>query len=183
MATNYRRRVLDGLIDVLADATNGFNAKLAAVAEDYGITPYEIGWRLPSDNCVYGQMDELGARVSQLITFPGAIVYTTSALKENKVKFCQFSGLVVAQIDFIIRLRLIDDPDNGANIPDGSGDYEKHADAVEDAMLAALTAGSALFAAQATNWTQYKTVRSSVVETGDGHIQRVTFTLGFEVHI
>ena len=183
MATNYRRRVLDGLVNVLGDTTTGFNAQLGAIAQIYDISPYEITWTLPSPNCVYGQLDDLGARVSQLISFPGAILYTTTALKENRVKFSTFSGLVIAIVDMVLRFRAKDDADTVANQPDFSGDYEKHPDAAEDAMLAALTAGRHILSAQSVNWTEYKTSRSPVIDTGDGHIQRVTFTLGFEVHI
>lgn len=183
MVTDYRRRVLNALVAALSDQTTGFNAALAGIATTYDIAAYEIGWSLPSDNCVYGQFDEVGARVAQLRNFPGAIIYTTTALKENRVKFTTFSGLVVAVIDLIIRLRSLDDANQFVNQPDFGGDFEKHPDAAEDAMLSALTAGRTTMSASSVNWTEYKTSRSPVVETGDGHIQRLTFTLGFEVHI
>lgn len=180
MATDYRRRTLNAFLSAMK---SGFNSAHQAVTSSYGVPDLDFEWLLPSRNVVLGQLDDASARVSQIIDYPGAIIYTTEALRSNRVKFAQFSGPVILVCDMILRYRLLDDPLSSSNRPDFEGDFEKYPDAAEDAMLSALTSSSSIFQSAGVNWTQYKTDRSPVVETGDGHIQRVTFTLQFEVHI
>jgi hypothetical protein len=120
-----------------------------------------------------------------LIEFPGAIIYTSEAVKENKVKFSQFSGFVAAHVTFYIRLRKLDDVNIAVNQPDFTSDYEKWPDAVEDAMNDALCsqASRAIFTAAGVTQGAYRVERQPILSLGDGHVQRIDFTLGFEVHL
>lgn len=180
---NYRKVIRDALRTALGDASNGFNAQLAAIATTYGITAWTLDFTPPSRNVVYGYIDDGEFDVSNLVEFPGAFIYSVEAVDERRVKPAKFSGFVTFVIRMYLRLRALDDADTGANQPDFGGDYEKWPDATEHALLAALRAGRATFQAAGFNHSEYRADRDSVISTGDGNIQVVNFTLGFEVTV
>jgi len=180
---NYRKKVRDALVAALDEQASGFNAQLGAVAISYEIQPFDLDFGAQSSNVVYGYLDDEEINVSRMFTFPGAVIYTTEAVRENRNKFSSFSGFVAAVMTVYLRLRALDDIDTGANRPDFSNDYEKWADAVEDAVHQAIFDGRAIFQAAGVNLSEYRADREPVLSTGDGHIQRLNFTFGFEVHL
>jgi hypothetical protein len=180
---NYRKKVRDALVSVLDASGTGFNAQLGAIGSSYEVQPFDLDFGAQSPNVVYGYLDEEEISVSRMFQFPGAVIYTTEAVRENRNKFSPFSGFVVAVMTVYLRLRALDDIDTGANRPDFSNDFEKWADAVDDAVHESLFAGRSLFSAAGVNLTEYRSDRDPVLSTGDGHIQRVNFTFGFEVHL
>lgn len=184
MAFNYRKLVRDALQTVLGDGTNGFNAQLAAAAATYGIQPWTLDFASrPSRTVVWGYLDDAEFDVSTLVDFPGAVIYSVEAVDERNRKPAEFSGFVTFVIRAYLRFRALDDIDTGANQPDFDGDFEKWADATEHAILAALRAGRATFQQSGCNHSEYRADRDSIISTGDGSIQIVNFTLGFEVTV
>lgn len=184
MAFNYRKLVRDALQTVLSDGTNGFNAQLAAAAATYGIQPWSLDFSSrPSRTVVWGYVDDAEFDVSTLVEFPGAVIYSVEAVDERRMKPAQFSGFVTFVIRKYLRLRALDDVDTGANQPDFDGNLEKWPDATEHAILAALRAGRGTFQAAGCNHSEYRADRNPIISTGDGSIQIVNFTLGFEVTV
>lgn len=178
---NYRKKTRDALVSALSDATNGFNAQIGAIAAEYGITAFELNFGADSRNVIYGYLEDDEVAISRIEEFPGAVIYTTEAIDENRPNRSKF--FVAGQIAIYNRLRLLDDVDSGANQPDFSNDYEKWPDAFEHAMAEALHAGRSIMGPLGVNYTLYRADRDPITSTGDGHIQRLTFTLGFEVHL
>lgn len=181
---NFRKLTRDSLVNLaLADADEGFNAQLAAIAETYGITPFLLDFGAESPNVVYGALDEEGVRISRIFEFPGAVISTVEAVNERRVRGARFSGFVSASIAIYLRMRVIDDFNIGANQPNFGGDWESLPDAVEDAMHEALHQGRGAMSAAGVNYSEYRSDRDLITETGDGYMQKITFTLGFEVTV
>lgn len=181
---NFRKLTRDSLVNLaLADAAAGFNAQLAGVAGTYGITPFTLDFGAESANVVYGALDEQGVQISRIFEFPGAVISTVEAVNERRVRGARFSGFISASIAVYLRMRAIDDPNIGANQPNFGGDWESLPDAVEDAMHEALHQGRGAMSAAGVNYSEYRSDRDLITETGDGYIQKITFTLGFEVTV
>lgn len=179
---NYRKVTRDALVSALADDTTGFNAQLASIGQEYGISPFALEFTSPaSKNVVYGYLDDQEVDVSSIFEFPGAVIYTTEGVDENRPNRSKY--FVAGVISLYLRYQQLDAPDTQTNLPDFSNDFEKWPDACEDAMTAALYAGRGAMSTGGVNFTQYRADRSPVVNLGDGHTQKLTFTLGFEVHI
>jgi len=181
---NFRKLTRDSLVNLaLADADTGFNAQLASMATSYGIIPFTLDFGAESANVVYGSIDDEGVRVSRIFEFPGAVIFTTEAVNERRVRGARFSGFVAAAIAVYLRMRSVEDPNLGANQPNLNGDWESLPDAVEDAMHEALHQGRGAMSAAGVNFSEYRSDRDLIVETGDGYVQKITFTLGFEVTV
>lgn len=177
---NYRKLTRDALVAALSDATVGFNAQLGSLGQTYGIMPFALEFGDGSKNVVYGYLDDQEVDVSQIFEYPGAVIYTTEGIDENRPNRSKY--FVAAVISLYLRYRQLDDPDTQANLPDFSNNFEKWPDACEDAMSSALYAGRSIMGPLGVNYTNYRADRAPVVNYGDGHVQKLTFTLGFEVH-
>lgn len=180
---NYKKKCRDALVSALSNGTSGFNAQLGSIAASYGIMAFSLEFGSGSKNVVYGYLDDQEVNVSQIFEFPGAIIYSTESINERKLKPARFSGFVNQFIVFYLRYRKYDDDDLMVNQPDFDGDYEKFADAVEDAMNEALEDGRPILSALNVNIENYRADRGPIQSLGDGHVQVLTFTLGMVVHI
>jgi hypothetical protein len=175
---DYRKRALDAVKAVLSDGTTGFNAQLGAISMAYGITAFDLEFDIPSENVVYGFLDDEEVAVSQIIKFPGAVVYTSEAVDERRIINRAFSGFVAAHINIYIRLRALDDPNISYNQPDFDGDFEKWPNAISHAICAAWREGRSLMASSNILQDGYREDRDPVQSLGDGHVQVVRFTFG-----
>ena len=180
---NYRKVLRDALVAALSDGTTGFNAKLAALGQTYGIQPFALEWGGNSKNVVYGYLDDEELDVSQIFEFPGAVICTTFAEDMRKIVGKTFSGTVGAAVVIYLRYQQLDAPNYGTNQPDFSNDFDKYADAVADAFSGAIKDGRTHFRASNCLHSQYREDRSPVLNLGDGHTQTITFSLEFEVHV
>lgn len=179
---NHRKLVREAIVSVLGNSSTGFNFQLADIAQSYGIQPWEFDFGQNSRNVIAGYIDDAGVEVSRIFDFPGMIIYTTEAIHEAKVKPAKFSGFVGAIVTVYLRLQALDAVDLVVNRPDFDSDFEKWPDAVEDALHEALYAGRNLFRTAGCTYSLYRSDRTPIVESGDGHSQSVIFQLGFEVH-
>ena len=136
---NYRKKTRDALVLALDNATTGFNTQLDAIQAEYGIQAFELDFALGSRNVIYGYLEDDETAVSQITDFPAAVIYTTEGVDENRKN--RNGYFVAGQIAVYIRLRLLDDVDNGSNQPDFTTDYEKWPDAIEHAMSTNLDQG------------------------------------------
>ncbi len=182
---DYKRVCRTALVAALSDGTSGFNANLSSIGQSYGIQPFFLEFNLPSKNVVYGFLDPDDVDISEIWEYPGAIIYSTESLEEHRAKYSIFSGFVDEHVDFYLRQRKFEDQNSGSNQPDFDGDYEKLADAIEDAFSEAVKRqpGRAIMAAYGVNNVEYKVVRDPIQPPGDGYLQRIAFTLGMVVTI
>lgn len=181
---NHTRKTRLALVAALSDATTGFNANLATIAAEYEIQPFELDFGPQSRNVVFGLLDEDSVDVSTICQYPGAVIYFFESVAENKMKGATFSGFIAGSVALYIRLRALDDENVSSNQPDFSNNFEKWAEACEDAMSSAIKEGRRIMSPiWGVSQTQYRCDRDPIIHTGDGHIQKITFTLGFEVHV
>lgn len=177
---NYKKVVRDTIRTVVAHASTGFNPQLSAIAATYGVSAFSIDWTLPSNNFAMSYVDEEEIDVSSLVTFPAALLYTSSAVNDKLVKAKKFSGQVDAHLDFFLRYRALTDAetaDNDITNEQAGADTESIADAVEDAALECLEAGRAAMTAAGIRMVSYRVERSPVRVYGDGPGQRVAIQL------
>lgn len=179
----YKKRVRDAVVAALSHSTTGFNAALGGLATTYDIAPFALDFGANSSNVVYGYLDPEEVEVSRIFEFPGAIIYSTESVDEHSLKPAKFSGFVNSYIVFYLRYRALDDIVNAGNSPTFGNDFEKFADAVEDAVNEALYNGRSIMAALGVNYIEYRADRDPIQTLGDGHVQILTFTLGTTVHV
>ena len=179
----YKKRVRDAMVAALSNGTTGFNAALGAIASTYDIPPFALDFGADSANVVYGYLDPEEVEVSRVFEFPGLIMYSTESVDEHALKPAKFSGFVNTYLVFYLRYRELDDIVNSGNMPDHGSNFEKYADAVEDAVNEALYNGRSIMAALGVNYIEYRADRDPIQTLGDGHVQILTLTLGTTVHV
>jgi hypothetical protein len=176
------RLALDALTTMLADATTGFNAQLAAIAPDYGITPFTLDFSPGSVNVVWAAYSPDTILVSEIIQFPGFALFTTESEEKHKIINSRFAGTVTAHAIAFLHFAALDAPATPGSTPDYSNDLEKYPDAVSDAFLEALNTGRPLAKPMRVNHSGFQESRDLLIPTGDGHVQIITFNLTFEVY-
>jgi hypothetical protein len=87
------------LRDQLANETTGLNARIAALAEAYGIEPFEIDWTDTSTNFLFGRLDPALLEESSVFTYPFVTIDTARMSDVRRVKFSVFSGPVLGLIE------------------------------------------------------------------------------------
>lgn len=169
-----RKNVRDALNQALQHATNGFNAKLAAVAATYGIAAFTIDWTAGSKKFFQGFLTPEAVDLSQVIEFPALILYTTTqASRADREKFGKFAGDVSAQLDFYVEFRAGMETDLS----------DSYGDAIEDAILEVMAANLSIFHGLGVYWNgDYEATRDPVVQFQNGWGQRIPITLTFSVH-
>lgn len=168
---NYRKIVRDAARGFLADGTNGFNAKLSALAGSYGITPFTITWTSPTRN--FSQTFIESVEESPILDFPGAALYTREAGDTGVPRALSFSGDVMLCLDFWIRYR------TGVE----AFDSESILDAVEDAALAVLNAQSNAWPAGVLFARETTILRDPLLPLGDGWQHKISISSRFAVRI
>lgn len=183
---NFRKNAREQILAVLAHATTGFNAQLAAIAASYSVTAFTIDWAVPSNNFAVAYLDPEGVAASTIDTFPCAVLYGGRAVDEKNQKYRKFSGQVIYGVDFYLQYRALTDAQHAGNAITNLaalGNNEPIADAVDDAFLEALNAGRSTFQTNGLTLSGFSADRNPVEPRGDGYVQRLAFTLGFEVHV
>ena len=180
---SYAEKTRAALVSVLSDSASGFNAQLAALGDDYGIAAFELDFSDGSRNVIFGFVDDDEIDVSTLCDFPGATIYMLEGVDEKAIVGRTFSGFVAMALCLYIRLRKIDDVDRFSNRPDFSNNFEKWPNAVGHAVLQCLKDGRSIFRSNSVAHIQTKESREAIRSLGDGHVQKITFQLGFKVHI
>lgn len=184
MSIPIRKAVRDALVTILSDATNGFNAKLAALEVAYGITGFTIDWSPLSTNFAQVQLDPEQAEMFHAFTqWPACMVFTTEAinLPGEGVKYQTFSGQVIANVEFLLRHRAIKDGDTSFA---DTNNMESMPDAVEDAVFDSIHTQRASLNVPGFHWNRrFSSGRDPVRILGDGHFQRVFMALDIERHI
>jgi hypothetical protein len=176
-----RKLVRDVIRGALADATHGFNAKIAAIAASYGIAAFTINWgAADSPNFIQSQLDTVSEGVSRLTGIRVAL-YTGGSQTlpaEDRSKGAKYEGEIEAHLDVWVEFG------GGADVTDDL--TEPYADAIEDAVIEVLNPQSPLRAA----WQgpvyfdgTMAAIRNPVVPLEDGYQQYLSFTFIFEVSV
>lgn len=176
---NIRKDIRVAMVAALADSTLGFNARLAAVAGEYAIQPFELDFGPDSYNFLqafYGVPEDV--ELSAIRQWPAMVLYTTNATRNGQQKSVGFSGSVQAHIDIYLRYRLRDE----TVVDIETRDPESIADAVEDALLSVFQRRGLAWPTGCTYNGDINCDRDPVVLYGDGYLQRLATQLKFEVN-
>lgn len=173
MSAVTRKRIRDAAVGALSDVVTGFNARLAALATDYGITPFVIDFGPTSRNFLQSYLSPDQVDFSNVATYPAMVVYTASSENTNIEKFRLFSGQVELYIDVYLRYRQSLE----------SRDTESIADAVEDALTQILNDPLMPWPATVAYNGGFRSPREPLALLGDGYEQRIPVQLLFEVNI
>lgn len=170
-----RKKVRDALVAVLRHATRGFNARLAALAGQYGVEPFAIDWNPGSTSVFQGYLTSTDVEIGQLSPDEfcpcGVVIYTTTTEAMALQKPSAFSGQVGACVDFYIRFREGIEQD----------DTESIMDAVEDAAVSALYDDAAAWPPNVTLSAHFVGAKEPARLVGDGWQERLSVQLTFEV--
>jgi hypothetical protein len=178
---NIRQTIQDTILAGLAATSTGFNARLLALALDYGITVFGIDFtRGSSDNFLEAYVDGISAvERSQIKAFPAIVVYSSEAIFTGQEKGRGFSGSVQFHIDAYLRFRFRDDGESGME----SSNTESLANAVEDALLSVFHQSAFAWPTGVIYNRAFHGGREQVMEYADGYLQRVAIQMLFEVRI
>jgi hypothetical protein len=184
-----RQTVIDQLVQILADADTGFNANLAAIATDYGLSDaFEVDWTPGSSNfaeafVVPDQIDftEMLPRDDGVCV----LAYTSTSVMnqgEELQKPAVFSGRIMAHVDFFLKRKTIRLLRQGGRLPsDASYSLEQLPNAIEDAFLATVNATHAGWWPVSYNG-EFMCAREPFRFNGDGWQMRIPFTLLCQIH-
>ncbi len=176
---NIRKDIRDAMVEALASPIDGFNARLAAVAGEYGIQPFDFDFGSDSYNFLqafYGVPEDV--ELSAIRQWPAMALYTTNATRNGLQKGVGFSGAVQAHVDIYLRYRLRDESVTDME----TRDTESIADAVEDALLSVFQRRGLAWPTGCTYNGEINCDRDPVVLYGDGYLQRLPTQLRFEVN-
>lgn len=178
----YRKRVRDAVFRILSNETTGFNARMATLAQEYGVEPFEIDFSLSSTNFIQSAVgvDTDNFAYSQMFPRPlGISLYTVGVVNTKDQNSGFFSGQVECRIDcylqFSAKLR------EGLDTIEG-GNTEDTLDAIEEALLLSLHDDLAAWGDVVYN-LDVTTSRGALKTTGDGWQQRLSVVLICGVHI
>lgn len=167
----------------LADPTNGFNVKLAAIAASYGIAAFSIDWSATgSDSFLQSYVAGADRDLSRLSGISVALYTSASQQAPNpqRGKGYTFDGTVIAHLDFFVQFN--------DGVEPTEDQTENIADAIEDAILQVLCApNSALMRAYFSGPVHYtggfSCARGPIAQTEDGFEQLLPFTFQYEVTV
>jgi hypothetical protein len=164
----------------LADPVHGFNAKLAAIAADYGIDAFIIDWAASGSENFLQSFVEGASRDTSRLTGISVALYTSQS-QQNRDQIVSkglvFSGTIQAHLDFDLKF------DGGADVTDDL--TEAYADAVEDAVIAVLVDRASPVAVQQPIYFRgdFSSIRGPIDQTAAGYSQLLPFTFLYEVHV
>lgn len=182
-----RKLVRDAMRTALADEDDGFNARLAAIATDYGITPFEIDWDPDtSENFIESNLNAAAKELSHLQKINVAIYTSLSTQSRDEVSKMG-GGFVVqltAHLDFTLRFN--PDFDSTGGVEAFERLTERIADAVDDAVITVLcdrrtSTGAPFWESPFHFKGDFACARDGVEQEEDGYSQRLPFTFIYEV--
>lgn len=163
----------DDLYAKLADPSTGFNPNYALALTAYGLPTATINFASGSKQYFEGYLDPDAVRASQVLQYPGLLLYTTSAEDQGVEKFRTFSGEIKAHLDFYFKRR------KGAEVDD----IEKYFNSIKAAALNVVSAQTVYWASGIVYNHGFRCDPSPVDLFGDGFIGRVPIQLTFGVNL
>lgn len=124
------KKVRDAVRSRLSDSTNGFNAKLSAVASQYGLTPFTVDWTTSSKQLFEARAHPSDLEKSTPSKYPLVTLYVLRARNTRENKPQLFSGFIDVVLDFHVTARGV--------VASALKTLQDTADAIEDAVFASL---------------------------------------------
>ena len=176
-----RKAVRDAAVAILRDEATGFNARMEALSEEYGVEEFKIDFNAGSKSFVQAALEIEGDDIEYSQVLPGPLaltLYTTEARNLGKQNSPFFSGEIALRLDayLIFRRR------NRSTDSIEWDDTETVADAVEEALLLALNDNDAAWDGVTYNHI-FASERGPARLFGDGWEQRLSLILACEVHV
>jgi hypothetical protein len=173
----YRKSLRDAVTAILADQSNGFNARLDAAAITYGIVPFAIDFSGASRNFAQTYIDPVAIEMSNLLDINpcGGTIYTEEAQDTGEPRGAgSFCGAVLLCLDWYVRDREGIESDN----------TEDFLDAIEAAALGAINWPGNVFSTDQTSITlarRSKMPRERLIPLADGFATRIPMQMQFNV--
>ncbi len=180
---NIRKPLRDAAVTALADATFGFNAKLAAELAAASVIGhgFTIDFGANSANFLQSYYTSAGeVDLSAIRSWPAMVAYTTQYQPTQVEKFRQISGTLLLNVDVYLRFAFRDV--GGSAYAMEGNNTEDVADAVEGAVLEVFQRRALTWPSGYTYTGNITPTREPVAQMADGYMQRLAFQLEFEVN-
>lgn len=166
----------------LAAADYGFNAVFGRLAVECGVAPFELDWEKGSPNVVEAFLYPQDVPLSQLIKYPGCVIYTSLSQDIRKEKGRKFSGVVMGHVDFIHRVNKgIANVDAGMPFDDAT---EILADAIDATINEVFDPTSPnVVQVAGVKWEPPRSPRQPITTWGTGYELKVPFEFTCEVNL
>lgn len=170
MALLYRKKVRDAVLGLLSA---NFNTVMEATATVYGVDPVVIDFTPGSPTFAVSHIDPSNVEKCQFLQYPAACLYTSDVVDMGSPKQWEFSGKVMAHIDFYVRDR---EGVEGSNTEDLF-------DAIEDAVLQVLNSPANAWPAGVVFARNTQASRQTLIPLADGYATQIPIGSLFEVFI
>lgn len=156
----------------LSMPVSGINARLAAIAEGYGLDPYVIDWTNESSNFIYGRVTPQAFEASSVFTYPLLTIDTVRSQDTRRIKFATFAGPVIVTID--VHHSWIDSA--------VLADFASTVDMTEDAIVSCMNDQEVQTWPGNLLWNGQITLqRGQIMMGGNGWLQSAQFICNFEL--
>jgi len=179
---NPRLSVRQFLRQNLAAKDYGFNAVFARVAAECGVKPFDLDWEAGSPNVVEAFLYPQDVALSQLIKWPGCVIYTSLSQDIRKEKGRQYSGAVMGHIDFVHRVQ------KGVAGSDAGMPFNDSTEILADAIDATINeifdpTSSNVIEIVGVKWQPPRSPRQPITTWGTGYELKVPFEFTCEVNL
>lgn len=172
------KKVRNGVVSILSDATRGFNPTYAALVAgtDYGALPAIIvDFASTSANFIQSQVTAQQLDESSNFEYPLMALYTLGIEDTKDRKFAVFAGLIQIALDVFVS------QENNEAVPD----TETVPDAIEDAMYTIFNGSSFAPSVLQSNGIIYNgdisLARGQVQQAGENWLQQLAFRMTFQL--
>ena len=170
------KRVREAVILRLADATDGLNARFAAIASAYGIndpSKYSIDFATGSKQFFQGFLGPDDIESTTPLKYPLVCLYSAGSSNQNLQKFTRFSGVVTIGLDIHVTWRK----------SSAMQSFEDLGDAFEDSVIGLLNdpTWAASYGAPIAYNGEISFQKTPLVLEGENWRQSLLFRLIFQV--
>lgn len=183
--TSPHAQARKAITDALSNATYGWNAKYPAIAATYSapVANFALNFTSTSGNVFFGQLAGFNdLDLTQLDQYQCVAIYTTSAVNQGLQRPRNFSGVVVARVDWMLSYR----GKRGTATGIEANNTEAPADAIDECMhqIFSVHLGKEIALPTGVTWArQMACDRSELLLEDDGFSQMIRYELVFEVNI
>ncbi len=173
------------VVNALSHATLGWNATYPAIAATYSspVASFTLDFSSASGNVFLGQLAGFeDVDFTQLDQYQCVAIYTTQAMNTRMEMPRNFSGPVLARVDWALSYR----EKRGTATGVEANDTESPADAIDEAMseIFLVRLGNTIALPSGVRYMRDLASERSVVSLqGDGFNQFIRYEIPFEVHI
>lgn len=179
---NIGKPIRDAVVAAMADASYGFNAKLAEEFTAASVTGhgFTIDFGTASANFLQSKYSSAGeVDLSAIRTWPAIAVYTDGLQPTQVEKFRQACGTLLMNVDIYLRFAFRDA--GGSAYAMEGNNTEDVADCVDGAIREVFQRRAIAWPSGYTYGGLITPTRDYVSQMADGYMQRLSFQLQFEV--